>query len=57
MRIAILVEGGMILSARCDTEPLPDIEIVDADLLDSRSGRAEKRWQAIEHELPHEIPV
>jgi hypothetical protein len=53
MKIAILVQGGTILSVRADTGAI-DLEIVDADLDpdDSKS-----RWALVERELPYEIPT
>jgi hypothetical protein len=53
MKIAILVQGGTILSVRADTEAI-DLDMVDADLDpdDSKS-----RWPFMERELSHEIPT
>jgi len=53
MKIAILVEGGTILSVRADTEAI-DLEIVDADL---EPDDAKSRWAVVEQELPYEIPT
>jgi hypothetical protein len=53
MKIAILVEGGTILSVRADTEAI-DLEIVDADL---HPDDAKSRWTLVEQELPYEIPT
>jgi hypothetical protein len=53
MKIAILVQGGTILSVRADTEAI-DLEIVDADL---HPDDAKSRWVVAEQELPYEIPT
>ena len=53
MKIAILVQGGNILSVRADTEAI-DLEIVDADL---HPDDAKSRWTLVERELSYEIPT
>jgi hypothetical protein len=53
MKIAILVQGGTILSVRADTGAI-DLEIVDADL---HPDDAKSRWPLMERELSHEIPT
>jgi hypothetical protein len=53
MKIAILVQGGNILSVRADTEAI-DLEIVDADL---EPDDAKSRWPLLERELSYEIPT
>ena len=53
MKIAILVQGGTILSVRADTEAI-DLEIVDADL---HPDDAKSRWTLVERVLSYEIPT
>ena len=53
MKIAILVQGGTILSVRADTDAI-DLEIVDADL---HPDDAKSRWALVERELHYEIPT
>jgi hypothetical protein len=53
MKIAILVEGGTILSVRAETEAI-DLKIVDADL---HPDDAKSRWPLMERELSYEIPT
>jgi hypothetical protein len=53
MKIAILVQGGTILSVRADTGAI-DLEIVDADL---NPDDAKSRWTLVERELSYEIPT
>jgi len=53
MKIAILVQGGTILSVRADTDAI-DLEMVDADL---HPDDAKCRWALMERELSHEIPT
>jgi hypothetical protein len=55
MKIAILVQGGTILSVRADSEASAiDLEIVDADF---EPDDAKSRWAVAEQELPYEIPT
>ena len=55
MKIAILIQGGTILSVRADTEAAAiDLEIVDADL---NPDDAKSRWTLVERELSYEIPT
>jgi hypothetical protein len=53
MKIAILVQGGTILTVRADTGAI-DLEIVDADL---NPDDAKSRWTLVERELSYEIPT
>jgi hypothetical protein len=53
MKIAILIQGGTILSVRADTGAI-DLEIVDADL---NPDDAKSRWTLVERELSYEIPT
>ena len=53
MKIAILIQGGTILSVRADTGAI-DLEIVDADL---HPDEAKPRWTLVERELSYEIPT